>query len=82
MSGATLYLFSLYAYSFPTSRGIDVGTSVFAASTRPRLKKRYHNCVERVKEYLETIKCQSLLSMFEGTLRSLRRVSLLNFHFW
>lgn len=43
-------------HSFPTSRGIDVGTSVFAASTRPRLKKRYHNYVERVREYLETIK--------------------------
>ena len=56
MSGASLYLFSLYAYSFPTSRGIDVGSSVFAASTRPRLKKRYHNCVERVREYLESIK--------------------------
>ena len=56
MSDAFLYLFSLNACSFPTGRGIDVGTFVFATSTRPRLKKRYHSRVERVREYLETIK--------------------------
>ena len=56
MSDAPFYLFSLYACSFPTSHSIDVGTFVFAASTRPRLKKRYHSRVERVREYLEMIK--------------------------
>ena len=30
--------------------------SCFAVSQHPRLNKRYQQCVERVKEYLETIK--------------------------
>ena len=29
---------------------------VFVAFVHPRLKKRYHNRVERVKDYLETVK--------------------------
>ena len=29
---------------------------LFAVSQRPLLKKRYQHCVEKVKEYLETIK--------------------------
>lgn len=56
MSSVSFYLFSLYACSFPKGRSIDVGILVFAASTLPRLKKRCHSCVERVREYLETIK--------------------------
>ena len=29
---------------------------LFAVPQRPRLKKRYHGCVEKMKEYLETFK--------------------------
>ena len=29
---------------------------VFTASVCPHLKKRYHTCVERVRDYLETVK--------------------------
>ena len=29
---------------------------IFAASIRPRLKKRYHTHVERVRDYLESVK--------------------------
>ena len=29
---------------------------VFEAFVRPHLKKRYHNCVKRVRDYLETVK--------------------------
>ena len=31
-------------------------TFVFGSSSAPHLKKRYHRCVEKVIEYLETVK--------------------------
>jgi len=34
----------------------DTLVFLFAVSQRPRLKKRYQHCVERVKEYLEPVK--------------------------
>lgn len=55
-SGAFFYLFSLSALNFPNGRDIDVNIFIFAASTCPRLKKRYHTRVERIKEYLEMVK--------------------------
>ena len=56
MFGATSYLSSLYAYNFLNGHNVDVNIPVFTASTCPRLKKRYHSLVEKVREYLETVK--------------------------
>lgn len=58
MFGASFYSFSLHAYDF--SSGYDSNALAFffflAISIRIHLKKRYHNRLERVREYLETIK--------------------------
>ena len=47
---------------------------LFAVPQCPHLKKRYHDCVEKVKEYLETVKdfdelvsLQSLFLHFLGS---------------
>ena len=34
----------------------DLLVLLFTVSQCPRLKKRYQRCVEKVKEYLETVK--------------------------
>ena len=34
----------------------DILVFLFVVSQRPRLKKRYQRCVEKVKEYLEFVK--------------------------
>lgn len=56
MSGVSFYLFYLHAFNFPNGHDTDVNIVVFAASTRPRLKKRYHTRVERVREHLVMVK--------------------------
>jgi len=94
MSGASFSLFYLYVLNSLDVCDADVNIFIFVASTRPRSKRRYHARVEKVREYLETVKDfdelispRSLfgisldhnhLSTPKGTLRSSRRVSLLN----
>jgi len=57
VSSASFYLFSLYACNFLDGYGTNIHIFfVFAASVHPLLKKRYHNHVEGVRDYLETIK--------------------------
>ena len=63
MFGASFYLFSMYAYNYSNGCGTNIYIYiyiyiyiVFEAFVRPHLKKRYHNCVKRVRDYLETVK--------------------------
>ena len=56
MSGASFSLFYSYALNFPGGCDTDVNIFVFAATTRPCLKKRFHIRIEKVREYLETVK--------------------------
>lgn len=88
VSDASFSLFYLYAFNSPDDCDIDVNIFVFAASTCPRLKRRYRAYVEKVREYLDELISpylffcisldQSLPSIFEGMLRSSRIVSSLN----
>ena len=57
MFGASFCLLSIYACNLLDGYGTDIHIFfVFAASICRLLKKRYHNHVERVKDYLETVK--------------------------
>ena len=56
MPNASFSLFYLYVLNSLDVCDVDVNIFIFAASTRPRLKRRYHTRVEKVREYLETVK--------------------------
>jgi len=56
VSGVSFNLFYLYALNSLDVCDAYVNIFVFVASTRPRLKRRYHTRVEKVREYLKTVK--------------------------
>ena len=56
VSGVSFSLFYLYALNSLDVCDADVNIFIFAASTYPRPKRRYHACVEKVREYLEMVK--------------------------
>ena len=56
MTSVSFSLFYSYALNCSGGHDIDVNIFVFATTTCPRLKKRYHARVEKVREYLETVK--------------------------
>ena len=57
MSGASFCLTFCMCIIFPSRCGTNTyACVVLATSVCPHLKKRYHTCVERVSDYLETVK--------------------------
>ena len=56
MPSVSFSLFYLYVLNSLDVCDVDVNIFIFVASTRPRLKRRYHTRVEKVREYLETVK--------------------------
>ena len=55
LSSASFSSFCCFSFLFMSDDGIWL-VLLFAVSQRPHLKKRYQHCIEKVKEYLETIK--------------------------
>ena len=57
VSSVSFYLTFCMCIIFPSRRGTDTyACVVFPTYVRPRLKKRYHTHVERVKNHLKTVK--------------------------
>nr|POE46265.1 hypothetical protein CFP56_54128 [Quercus suber] len=55
-SSVSFNLFYLYALNSLDVCDAYVNIFIFAPSIRPHLKRRYHTCVEKVREYLEIVK--------------------------